>query len=153
MTATGPIAGISLTCFLYLFLANHIRPWHSVQSQSSGSNMEKLRPSNMGVALTKVLAFLLDPWKQIKLLSKKIPWMRSDVRAVKRSDYMGFQSAPEKRNVNHLPFASLQTQSRWSLLQIPLNSTLIQLQNVENIRVKKVPLWDRDYYCQVSWNA
>lgn len=84
----------------------------------------------MGVPLRKVSAFLLDPSQQIKLFSKKIAWMRSGVCAVKQREYMGFQKAPEKRNTNHPAFASLQTQSRKSVLQIPSNNTLIQPQNM-----------------------
>lgn len=53
--------------------------------------------------------------------------MRSDARAVKQSDYMGFQKAPEKRNATCLAFVSLQTRSRCCLLQFLFNSTLIQL--------------------------
>lgn len=121
---------------------------HSVISQTSGVNKGKLRPPRMEVALEKMSAFLLDPCHQIKLLSRKHTW--NEIRCSTAS-INGFPEGSKEEKCK--PPSLCQIQSRWSLSQIPFNSTLIGLQNLWRRLQWTRSLYERDYYCQVSWNV
>lgn len=131
--------------FLYLFLVNRIRT--SVHSQTSGVNKGKLRPSKMKVTLRKTSAFLHDSCHQIKLHSRKHTW--NNIRCSTASIY-GFSEGSKGEKCK--PPSLCQTQSKWNLSQISFNSTSIQLQDLWRRLQQTRSLYERNYYCQVSWN-